>query len=210
MKIVLLFELTFSVLLICSNFAIAEITNDSINYLNIREQVLLNDATDQTVPTSDALFEAGLFTEAISLLQECALLKPSDSISSRQYNKNVQWQISSGADYFHLNDFDTVAMTSEELREHNRLTETPLSIWLKAKVSIKPESTLIKEITPEIYISERKNRLETTAFFYYPSNFCESNHLSKLKSGYVQMRLENHHLNLENHNHPIWVVQIYC
>lgn len=93
------------------------------------------------------------------------LLEPAqapDSVSAAPFEsrRKPAWRVSAGTDYYQLEDIDTVAMTSEELRDYKRLTETPFSIWMRAKTEISPDSAFIDEIAPELYLSERKSRLE--------------------------------------------------
>ncbi|MGD9200299.1 MAG: hypothetical protein PVI26_01945, partial [Chitinispirillia bacterium] len=118
--------------------------------------------------------EAGLFTEALSILLENSASADTlthtavDSIEPRPFS--VHRRISSGIDYYRLEDVDTGAMTQEVLNDYRRLTETPLSIWLRAKISIRPMLPALDEITPEAYISEKKGRFETAVRFILPGN----------------------------------------
>ncbi len=73
--------------------------------------------------------------------------------------KKQPWHISTGVDYYHLEDVDTATMTSEELRDYKRLTETPFSVWTRIKTEIKPV-TIINDVAPEFYLSENKTRLK--------------------------------------------------
>jgi hypothetical protein len=137
---------------------------DSLVYSSLRAHFAAADSTSQALQTADALAEAGLFTEAAELLREHAPAGASvPTTALHAPGSQVQWRISTGIDYYHLEDVDTVAMTPEELRDYKRLTETPLSAWLRAKSVIKPAAPLVEEIVPEAYVSERKSRVETTA-----------------------------------------------
>ncbi len=154
----------------------ADPASDSCLYLDIRNRVVGIDPSNQALSSADALFEAGLFTEAVELLREYAPItgEPAKKPEPEQPPEypSIQWRLSSGTDYYHLEDFDdTVTMTPEELRDYKRLTETPLSVWMRAKASVVLRQNGFPEnIGPEIYLSERKGRMETTARFSSPSN----------------------------------------
>jgi hypothetical protein len=138
--------------------------NDSLAFAALRTRVAAADSASQALGTADALAEAGLYGEAIEILQEHAPAAIShDTTVSRPRIKPVRWRLSSGVDYYHLEDVDTVAMTPEELRDYKRLTETPLSAWLRAKATVKPTADCIEEISPQAYVSDRKGRIETAA-----------------------------------------------
>jgi hypothetical protein len=137
---------------------------DSLVYDSLRMHVAAIDSSHPALSTAAALAEAGLFTDAISILHEHAQV---DSVTPTTGSHNlqhpIQWRISTGIDYYHLEDIDTVAMTTEELRDYKRLTETPLSMWMRVKTIIQPGVAFVADVTPEAYISERKGRLSVLA-----------------------------------------------
>jgi hypothetical protein len=140
-------------------------SDDSLIYAEIRARVAAQDSASQALAPADALAQAGLYGEAIEILREvyAPVAVTPDTAASRPRIRSTQWRLSSGLDYYHLEDIDTVAMTPEELRDYKRLTETPLSAWLRTKAAIKPATDFIDEITPQVYVSERKGRVETSA-----------------------------------------------
>ena len=151
-----------------------ETNTDSIAYIRLKNHIIRTDPENLALPTTNALAEAGLFTEALSILRENFI--PADTVtqtavdSAESQPYSVKWRISSGIDYYRLEDIDTGVMTQELSRDYNRLTETPLSIWLWAKTSIRPTKSRLDEITPKAYISEKKGRFETVARFILPGN----------------------------------------
>jgi hypothetical protein len=169
MKNIVTLAVAAVVVLTFRNAPAAESARDSLAYLDIRAQVLQSDPSNQALLSAHALFDAGLFTEAVELLREHAPPPGAAKQPARpEGSPHVQWRVSTGIDYYHLEDFDTITMTPEELRDYKRLTETPLSLWLRAKVSIRPQTGHVENVDPEAYLSERKGRLETTARFSSP------------------------------------------
>jgi hypothetical protein len=153
--------------------SVAAATADSLAYRSFRERMEQSDPANLALPTADALAEAGLFADALALLRENAAspdtVTPAAADSVRSLPVAARWRVSSGMDYYHLEDFnDTIAMTPEERRDYKRLTETPLSVWLRARATILPAPESFDELTPEVYLSERKGRLETAARFTLP------------------------------------------
>jgi hypothetical protein len=138
--------------------------NDSLTYSSLRARVATTDSTSQALCTADALADAGLFGDAIEILQEYApAAVAQDTTASQPLKKTAQWRLSTGLDYYRIEDLDSQTMSPEEIRDYKRLTETPLSAWLRAKRTIKPAVDCIEEITPHVYVSERKGRFETIA-----------------------------------------------
>ncbi len=153
------------VLLFNSMIAAAEPV-DSAAYASLRVAVAETDSTHPALSTADALAQAGLYGEASDILREHAP-GPQSVITGKDAARKTgaSWRISSGVDYYHLEDVDTAAMTPEEQRDYQRLTETPLSVWLRGKSVIRPASPVVEEIAPEVYVSDRKARLETAGRF---------------------------------------------
>lgn len=142
---------------------------DSAAYASLRAAVAVHDSRHPALSTAEALADAGLYDEAFDILREHAPGPESETESKDTARKrDASWRVSSGVDYYHLEDFDTAAMTPEELRDYQRLTETPLSVWLRGKSIIRPALPGVEEIAPEMYVSDRKARLETPARFSLP------------------------------------------
>ena len=59
-------------------------------------------------------------------------LGPRDSVKASA-QRTGKWLWSTGTDYYHLEDIDTAMMTQEEYQDFRRLTETPLSVWMRVK-----------------------------------------------------------------------------
>jgi len=132
--------------------------NDSAAYHDARTRISIADSTQSLITAADALAAEGLFADALELLAE---LSPGNAgTGGPPADRRTAWRLSTGVDYYHLEDVDTVAMTSEQLRDYQRLTETPLSVWLRAKAAFTPRPGLLREIAPEALVSERKVRLE--------------------------------------------------
>lgn len=150
-------------LIVCAKSGLPQ-NVDSLVYDSLRTRVAAIDSEHPALQTADALAEAGLYGDASAILREHA---PADSktTASAMHPRQpaVRWRVSSGVDYYHLEDHDTVGMTLEERRDYQRLTETPLSVWLRAKSTIQPGVSYVHEISPEVYVSERKSRFSTVA-----------------------------------------------
>lgn len=142
---------------------VSQETSDSLSYTILRDSLIQKDSSEQIFLTTDALAEAGLYSEALELLNNN--FKDRFNESNSQNKHEVKWRISTGIDYYHHEDFDTATMTPEELRDYKRLTEAPVSVWLRTKSNVKLDNSLIDEIIPEIYVSERKSKIKTSAFF---------------------------------------------
>lgn len=136
--------------------------SDSLSYTILRDSLFNDNPSDQIFLTTDALAESGLYVEALELLNEHSGKKNTDTADNKI--PKVNWRISSGIDYYHLEDLgDTVRMSPEEFKDYKRLTEAPLSLWVRAKSIIKPDNSIIEEIIPEVFISERKSKIKTSA-----------------------------------------------
>ncbi len=150
-------------LIVCAKAGLSQ-NSDSLAYDSLRTRVAAIDTAHPALQTADALAEAGLYGDASAILREHA---PADSkaTASAMHARQpaVRWRLSSGVDFYHLEDHDTVGMTLEERRDYQRLTETPLSVWLRAKSTIRPGVAYVHEISPEVYVSERKSRFSTVA-----------------------------------------------
>lgn len=159
-----------AVLLVFRNFSTAGTLEDSLTFVGMRHHVRQNDPTNQALLSAEALFEAKLFSDAVALLQQHATAKTAaaPAVSKRLPHATIQWRTSTGIDYYHLEDLDTVTMTAEELRDYRRLTETPHALWLRAKASIRYEHEVVENIDPEVYLSQSKGRVATTARFILP------------------------------------------
>lgn len=140
---------------------------DSAAYASLRATVASADSTrPAALTTADALAEAGLYGEALDILREHASGRKSATEREDTARKgDAAWRFSSGLDYYHLEDVDTAEMTAEELRDYRRLTQTPLSVWVRGKSTIRPASPAVEEIAPQAYVSDRKARMETAARF---------------------------------------------
>lgn len=143
---------------------VSQETSDSLSYTILRDSLIQKDSSEQIFLTTDALAEAGLYSDALELLNNNFKDGFSENTSPNKQGKK-QWRISTGIDYYHHEDVDTATMTPEEHKEYKRLTEAPLSVWVRTKSTIKPDHSLVDEITPEIYVSERKSKIETSALF---------------------------------------------
>jgi hypothetical protein len=168
-------RLSLFVVMVSLHLVASSPESDSTAYHTLRNSVLTGDPANQTIPTADALAEAGLYKDAIDLLQQYAL--PSDTLSSTsssaKQEKRVAWRWSSGVDYYHLEDFDTAGMTIEEQRAYERLTETPLSLWTRLAATVTPWDSTAASLHPELYISERKGRFETALRYLLPGGLFE-------------------------------------
>ena len=145
--------------------------NDSTTYTALRNRIAATDPVNQALATADALAEAGLYEDALELLREHApapdsLPRHSGSLNTTQ--KTASWRWSSGIDYYHLEDFDNATMTPEEERDYRRLTETPLSVWSRLSATLTPWRGSQAVVLPELYLSERKSRLETAIRYQTP------------------------------------------
>ena len=157
-------------LLACAKPALSE-DRDSLIYASIRANIVVVDSAHPALQTADALAEVGLYIDATAILREHAASADITMADSLQ-RVHPQWRFSTGIDYYHLEDIvDTATMTSQELRDYKRLTETPLSIWVHTRATIEPVQEFIDEITPEIYVSERKSRLSASARLALPGWF---------------------------------------
>jgi len=150
-------------LIVCTKVSLSQ-SADSLAYDSLRTRVAAIDSTHPALQTADALAGAGLYDDASAILSEHAPADPAESThGERGSPRTTQWRISSGVDFYHLEDHDTVGMNAEELRNYQRLTETPLSVWLRAKSTILPQAAFLGELSPEVYVSERKSRLSAVA-----------------------------------------------
>lgn len=152
--------------------AVSQEASDSLSYITLRDSLIQKNYSDPIFLTTDALAEAGLYSEALELLNNNFKDGLNQKNSPKKQTKN-QWRISSGIDYYHHEDVDTATMTPEERKDYKRLTEAPLSVWVRTKSTIKPVHPHIEEITPEIYISERKSKIETSALFSSLNGFLQ-------------------------------------
>lgn len=144
---------------------------DSCAWITLRGRAAVSDSVNQAVRTADALAAAGLYAEAVDILREHASARVDTAAAlstALSAQTRTKWRISSGVDYYRLQDVDTSAMTPQELRDYRRLTETPLSIWLRAKSTITPAVAGIEEIVPELYVSDRRGGVETAVHFSSP------------------------------------------
>ncbi len=69
------------------------------------------------------------------------------------------WRFSSGVDYYHLEDVDTLSMTTEQRESFRKLTEVPLSVWTSAQWQLTRPDAVFEEFAPALHISERRTRL---------------------------------------------------
>lgn len=132
--------------------------SDSIAYVRMKVKLPVCDSLRPLLEAADALAGAGLFTDALDILQKQGPIAD-DTIQQRKRHSD-RWRISTGVDYYHLEDIDTAIMTIEELQDYRRLTQTPLSLW--ARVHFGEKSTLenVERIAADIYMSSYKGRLE--------------------------------------------------
>lgn len=150
---------------------------DSLNYLLLREKIVSKYLTKEVLLTSDELANAGLYKEAIELLtefekKETEKYKPNLSSKNITFTKKTKFRVSSGIDYYHLEDIDTAVMTPEELKEYKRLTETPLSIWQRtsSNFTFLFDSNFITSFSPELYNSQRKSFISLNTDLSLPYN----------------------------------------
>lgn len=169
--------------MIAATRLVAETTaaSDSTAYHELRNRILATDPANQTIPTADALAEAGLYGDAMDLLREFVFTDDTLTTASPPSvkEKPVSWRWSSGIDYYQLQDFDTATMTIEEQREYDRLTETPLSLWTRLMATIRPWDNTEATLRPELFLSEKKGRFETALRYQLPGGFFEYEPLIK-------------------------------
>jgi hypothetical protein len=130
--------------------------SDSIAYTRMREKMPAVDSLRLLIETADALAGQGLYAEAMDMIRT---LGPRDSVRATS-QRTGKWRVSTGADYYHLEDIDTVIMTQDEYLAYQRLTETPLSVWARAKYETVAPFGIFDKAAPEISISTYKGRIE--------------------------------------------------
>ncbi|MCX7726204.1 MAG: hypothetical protein N2053_05085 [Chitinispirillaceae bacterium] len=147
--------------------------SDSLNYFLLRENIVSKYSLSEVILTADELAKAGLYREAIELLIEFE--KPKDDTKklyipskSNPFSKKTKLRVSTGIDYYHLEDIDTSAMTPEEWKDYKRLTETPMSIWQRTTLSVSFDSNFITHFSPEVYNSQRKSLIAMNTEFSLP------------------------------------------
>ncbi|MBN1127455.1 MAG: hypothetical protein JXA71_00610 [Chitinispirillaceae bacterium] len=142
---------------------------DSLSYLRLLPTADTASGNNGLIDAAKALAQEGLFADAVELLRELA---PERSPGTAAQT-STRWRVSSGSDYYHIEDFDTALMTVDELRDYNRLIETPLSVWSRVRLEKQGNARLLRWNTrPELYCTERKAtfdipvRLSTNSHFF--------------------------------------------
>jgi hypothetical protein len=131
-------------------------TADSSAYVHQKNKITLDDSLLPLIETADALAGQGLYAEAIEMLLELGPLQTA-VVHKKQTG---QWRLSTGADYYRLEDVDTAIMTQEKLQEYRRLTETPFSVWARIKYETDTITGFLDKVSPDLYISGYKCRFE--------------------------------------------------
>ena len=131
--------------------------SDSVSYFRLKAKILPSDSLQVVIETADALAGQGLFAEAIDMLIAFAPKKgPVTAVKKR----DNQWRGSTGIDYYHFQDVDTVAMTPDELHDYQRLTKTPLVAYTRASYEVRRSGGRVEKLTPELSVSSYKTRVE--------------------------------------------------
>ena len=140
--------------------------NDSLVYEKLKSKISNLDSSNLALKTADALAKDKLYKEAIEILRENYFITDTTiNFEKKEIKKTPVWFLSSGVDYYRIEDIDTFAMTPEELKEYKKLTQTPISLWLRIKSEANTDLDIIKKIALEHYISEYKSRFETNSIF---------------------------------------------
>ncbi len=136
---------------------------DSLEYVRQKNIFLSSTEFDSNaLATADLLASEQLFSEATTLLRVMA--KNDTAIF---YPKNYQtnnaksgWNVSFGTAIYQLDDIDTTTLSTEELRDYKRLTETPILFWTRTKKKMNIKNKLFTNIIPELYLSTERATLE--------------------------------------------------
>ena len=131
--------------------------SDSVAYFRLKEKIPKADSLQIVIETADALAGQGLYAEAMDMLVKLAT---NEGPAKAPEKRNAPWRISIGADYYHLQDVDTIAMTPDQLRDYKRLTQTPLIVYVRAAYEAGRSPGIFEKVTPDIYISSYKGRIE--------------------------------------------------
>ncbi|MBN1130137.1 MAG: hypothetical protein JXA71_14190, partial [Chitinispirillaceae bacterium] len=134
----------------------AEHKSDSLAYVKLIQSVEVSENNRSIIETAEALAQEGLYAEAVELVGDLLPKADTGAVSDATVAK-TPWRIAFGTDFYHIEDVDTALLTAEELRDYNRLIETPLSLWSRVRLDHKcNENGLVQGIAPELYASERK------------------------------------------------------
>jgi hypothetical protein len=137
--------------------------SDSLEYINQRTLFLQSSQYDSEADaTAELLASSSFFIEALQLLRELMAGKTNYNYNEKnRYTEEIEkWKMSLGTDFYHLEDVDTAVMTTEELRDYQRLMRTPQSFWIRAKRKINTNRRFFSSFTPEVYISNNKAKAE--------------------------------------------------
>ncbi|MBN1601772.1 MAG: hypothetical protein JW915_09195 [Chitinispirillaceae bacterium] len=151
-------------LVILTNAQTENAASDSLHYWSYRVKIQSDSTISAILETADALANAGLYKEATEILGTLPSGNKnveSDSSENKFDNNRHQdrrLRLSAGTDYFHLEDVDTSEMTPGEYKEYLDLTQTPLSIWLRAEYERSLRNGM--RITPQWYFSGTRTRIE--------------------------------------------------
>jgi len=147
-----------AMLLLCAAFSLRADTNaDSLRYIELRSAVSA-DVAQSILETADLLAKQQLFSDAAEILSMVAPQKGPHTDFSQKTSQ--RWRVGLGADYYHLEDVDTVTMTEEEYQDYLRLTSTPLSLWGRGRCVVDFNRRFFNQAAPEIYVSNNRSSFE--------------------------------------------------
>lgn len=148
----------FALLLFCTTVQLrADIAADSLRYIELRRSVS-PDVARSILETADLLAQQQLFSDATEIL---SMIAPQEIAHTDISQKTAQrWRVGLGADYYHLEDVDTVTMTQEEYQDYLRLTSTPMSLWGRGRCVVDFNRRFLNQAAPEIYLSNNRSSFE--------------------------------------------------
>jgi hypothetical protein len=132
---------------------LAQNVSDSASYFQLKEKIPQADSLQIVLETADALAGQGLYAEAMDMLLK--LTHKEEPVKTPE-KRHSPWRISTGVDYYHLQDVDTIAMTPDQLRDYQRLTQTPFTTYVRAAYEICPLFGMFEKATPQVYFSSYK------------------------------------------------------